>query len=69
MYLFSVFKYRACQSSYFQPNKLFYIFLRSAINVLSIKLLKSAHFQSLKIGLECLLKDEFFDLVEVPTRS
>ena len=33
-----------------------YIFLRSAINTLSIEHVKSPFFQNLKIGLECLLK-------------
>ena len=32
-----------------------YIFLRSAINTLSIEHIKSPFFQNLKIGLECLL--------------
>jgi len=50
MYPFSVFKHCACQSSYFQPNKL--TFLRSAINTLSIVL---PDYQILKIRLEFLL--------------
>ena len=32
-----------------------YIFLRSAINTLSIEHIKSLYFQNLKVGLECLL--------------
>ena len=32
-----------------------YIFLRSAINTLSIEYIKNPFFQNLKIGLECLL--------------
>ena len=35
-----------------------YIFLRSAINTLSIEHIKSPFFQNLKIGLECLLIEQ-----------
>ena len=51
MYLFSVFKYCAKVAN---SNPTYYIFLRSAINTLSIKHIKSPFFQNLKIGLECL---------------
>ena len=38
-----------------------YIFLRSAINTLSVEHIKSPFFQNLKIGLECLLVAEMVD--------
>jgi len=48
-----------------------YIFLRSAINTLSIELIISAYFRSLKIGLECLLivinSDTFIFNLALPT--
>jgi len=48
MYLFSVFKHRACESSYFQPYKLYISEISNQYSIYWVY--KSPYFQSLKIG-------------------
>ena len=53
MYLFQFLNTVYAKVVIFNPTN--NVFLRSAINALSIEPIKGAHFRSLKIGLECLL--------------
>ena len=57
MHLFSVFKHRACQSSYFQPYKLYISEIGNQYSIYT-EHIKSSYFQSLKIRLECLLIEQ-----------
>ena len=52
MYLFSVFKHCACQSSEFQPNKLYISEIGNQYSIYYAY--KKSIFENLKIGLECL---------------